>query len=171
MPRTKRQITSDAHAAGRVVDDAQEPLRFEEIRRRLRVVEIVLSVKQARRTLELAERLGLVDRVNRSRWGRVGLGHLPPAARRSMAGTVIDVAARLLLELPPSTELHRAVRQVLRLATEQARRPVLSHRAPEEASVLPATTPPTPASAVPERKANGANERAGQVEVLVGTHS
>lgn len=170
MPRTRRQITSDAHAAGRVVDDAQEPLRFEEIRRRLRAMGIVLSIKQARRTLELAERLHLIGRVNRSRWGRVGGGHLPSAARRSMTETVIDVAARML-ELPPSIELNRAVRAVLRLATEPDARPVLSQRTQRMASVLPAKTPAASASAAPERKANGANDAADKIEVRFDPHS
>lgn len=169
MPRSRRQITSDAHAAGRLVDGADRPLRFEEIRNGLRAAGIDLTVKQARRTLELAERLGLVDRVNRSRWGRIGLGHLPPAARRSRAETVMEVAARLL-ELPPSAELHRAVRTVLRLAIDQAGRPVLSQQTRREASPVPtATTIPRTTSA---SKANGAQHEVDPaVEVLFDPHA
>lgn len=158
MPRTKRQMTSDARAAARVVDAAAGALRFGEIRRGLRAIGVDLTVKQARRTLELAERLHLVARVNRSRWGRFGAEHLPSAARRSRAETVMDAAA-LLLELPASPELNRAVRAVLRLAAAQGARPVLSHQAPH----LPAPAP----FATQERKANGAHDRTGEVEVLI----
>lgn len=167
MPRTRTQIVSDAHAAARVVDDAARPVRLEEVRRHLRAIGVELTVKQSRRTLQFAERQGLVTRVNRARWGRFGLLSVP--ARRSRMGTVIDAADRLLA-LPASPELSRAVRAVLRLATEQGARPVVSQRAPREAPALPATTPPTPASAVPERKANGANARADQIEVLIDAH-
>lgn len=169
MPRTKRQITSDAHAAGRVVDGADRPLRFEEIRSGLHAAGIDLTVKQARRTLELAERLCLVGRVNRSRWGRVDEVQPPAAVRRSRAETVTEVAARLL-ELPASTELNRAVRAVLRLATEEGARPVLSRQAPRIPAPAAAPDAPTPL-ANQERKANGAHDRTGQVEVLVDAHS
>lgn len=170
MPRTRKEIVSDAREVARLLEDAGESVCSEEARRRLRAAGRQLTIKQTRRTLELAERLGLVGRVNRSRWGAAGAVYRPASARRSRADAVIDAASRLL-ELPASPELDRAVRAVLRLATEQSARPVLSHRAPRVAPVLPAKTSPAPASGAPERKANGANGATDKIEVLLDPHS
>lgn len=170
MPRSRKEMAADAHAAARVINDAPKPLRFEEIRSLLGAAGVALTIKQMRLTLELAEQLHLVERVNRSRWGAVGTAPLPSPARRSRADAVIDAASRLL-ELPASIELNRAVRTVLRLATEQGARPVLSHGAPRVASVLPAKMPPAPASGAPERKANGANDAADKIEIRIDPHS
>lgn len=171
MPRTRQEMVTDARTAARVVEDASDPLRFEQIRNRLHDRGRTLSVKQARRTLDLAEELGLVGRVNRSRWGRLGATPPPAQPRRSRSDAVIDAAARLL-ELPASTEVNRAVRAVLRLATERGARPVLSHKARREAPApaQPTAVPAVPASALPERKVNGAHHATDPIEVLLDAH-
>lgn len=168
MPRTRKEMASDARAVAWVLEDAGESVRSEEIQRRLGATGRELTIKQIRRTLELAERIHLIRRVNRSRWGAAGTVPSPSPARRSRADAVIDAASRLL-ELPASTDLNRAVRAVLRLATDQAGRPVLSRQAPRVPT--PAATPDAPAPfATQERKANGAHDQTGQVEVLIDAH-
>lgn len=164
MPRTRKEMASHARAVARVVDTVDEPLRSEEIRSRLHDAGHHLTIKQTRRTLELAEKLGLVGRVNRSRWGAAGAVPPPSLARRSRAAAVIDAASRLL-ELPASTDLNRALRAVLRLATGQADGPVLSQQTPAFA----ASATGTPSTSTP--KGNGANDAADKIEVRFDPHS
>lgn len=182
MPRTKKQMADHARSTGRAVEAAESPLRFEEIRERLRVAGLCLSVKQARRTLELAERGGLVARVNRSRWGRVGSPSVVSTRRPSRVAAVIGAAA-LLLELPPSAELNRALRGVLRLASEPASAAVRSSRASPPGPVhcppdLGASRGASPARfneaeplGKPAEKSNGASDAANEIEVRLDAHA
>lgn len=169
MPRTRTRIAYDAHAAARIVEAATTPLRFDDIRSRLRAAGIQLSVKQARRTIELAEQLGLVARVNRARWGRAGATAAVPSARRSRTSAVVDAALRLL-ELPASPELSKAVRSVLRLAASHEAQSVL-------ARPVPAKPPSSAAPAAPDNGAtraggtNGAHDATDPIEILFHPHS
>ena len=160
MARSVRQIEADARLTREAISQAGKPLRVTELAEYIRLQGRPQSEKQARMTVEHAERLGILCRSG-NRWDAAPTS--PPSVESSAPGALDEIhailsCARTLLDFPLSEHTRRVLRDLLERAEDALSR---QHEA--------RTIAPTPDDHVP---GNGtARHDDPEIEVLLSAHT